>query len=336
MAINYTATHMQFAQPTDADEDHGDELRANWDIAEALLAPDYMYFVSTQFTSVNLDNGGEAHDTVSDQRYFSTIQAAIDAAEDGEGYTRRVIFVYPGTYVENLTVTESLAIVGLPPVHSYRSYFGAGVSIIGTTLTQDPTITFTPSAVAQYLTLANLHIRNQYISSGTTIDKALMLLATGYASGTLCQVTAGGCTFWGQARQDGHKWTAGIWGDGGMVINLLECQIKGDDWCNGNNNGGVKWPVYIYGGGANRKGYANIRRCELANTYGGGGTLGTDYGVIKIDNTASCNIMRSTVEYERQFACVDGGTGTNNFYGASSDPDADYFLNIFSSDWSLM
>jgi hypothetical protein len=81
---------------------------------------------------------------------YSTIQAAVDAARDGD-----TIRIGPGTFAGGLTITKNLTLAGVDP-HASRIAGGGPVVTIGST-TAAPTVTLTNLTITGGLTTSNPH-----------------------------------------------------------------------------------------------------------------------------------------------------------------------------------
>lgn len=281
------------------------------------VAGDRVMCVSPAFTSGNMPTLPDA----TDQRFFSTIQAAITAGEAkawtaSGGYT---ILIWPGLYSERLTIAESVALVGVGG-GGLREQESRGVKIEGdgaknSTILIDPT-----DGVGQWFTFRNLSIDNQR----TAVD-AVQDTASAYAIDCANQATLGSgpnrfafkdCVFRMAAKGTGNDWLYGLKFHGWNSVQMEDCSIYSEQ----RSGDGVQKLIYINGRTDPTKlGEVLLRRCCLATDY----AAATPRTII-LNNDSRAIVAYSSIEQSVANATEDGGTGTNTFTGIAGGEDLTY------------
>lgn len=161
MEITYN-THLGLTKVPDGNNNWGEYTRDNWDAVAEVLAPDGVYFVSPNFTIANIPE----LDNATNRRYFDTIQGAINAHElNWDAYG--AIFVYPGRYDENLTVTSAVTLHGVNALNFTVSNGGRGAVIRSTDENPCIDIQFGPGHQGHF-NLVNIELNNTHTAGGTS------------------------------------------------------------------------------------------------------------------------------------------------------------------------
>jgi hypothetical protein len=207
---------------------------ANYDALELAHCPKWSYFVSPDFSVSN---------SPTDRRHFSTIQAAITDVENNALSGRHTIFVWPGSYNEDLTITKEMSFVNV----CGRSYIGASsVALTGTG--NAPAITWNPPEGATgNVRFSGFRIESNNPShGGTTRSAPLFVDITEQSSlpGAKNQMIFDGCVFRHSSNTNAADvYTYGIQCVGKTVLGFHRSTlIFPDDATND-----ITYPIYIEG-----------------------------------------------------------------------------------------
>lgn len=139
---------------------------------DQFLCPGRVFEVSPEFTSANLHLAG----VPTSRRHFHSIQAAIDAWEAG-GFgdgTSGGIYIYPGRYAEDLTITKSVALVAMHGGPLDSGGAARGVYLLGAG-GGGPVITFDPADDESHgLLVKGMSIRNTSEAGSGTYPFAIL------------------------------------------------------------------------------------------------------------------------------------------------------------------
>jgi len=236
------------AKPSDGDNDHGDELRRNFEVLAAAQCPDNSFFVSAGFATGDLH-----HASATTPRHFSTIQGAIDEIATlgaSSAYTNYTIFLWPGDYSENLTISESVTIQGMGFQNNLGQGGARGPRIRGTAGSASSTITITPQAGASLsVNLNNVGLDNLYSASNSTVitNPYLIDLQDTGTSSTITWLGMGGCDCRMQTLGSNNLWTYGIKTRGHVYTSIRNSVLYAGDWANGTSDGGIQYLFDIAG-----------------------------------------------------------------------------------------
>lgn len=316
MSINYE-DKLALGLPTDGDTSWGNITRQNFEVLGELASPDTCLFVSPHFTDAYLHNG-----SATAPRHFSTIQAALNAVTT-TGNSMTTIFVYPGQYSENLTITKSVNIVGLvPPLYRAASGngFGGCAAITGTNGTQSPTITITPPESNYIQVILNdLVLWNQYNAAAGQIANAYLLkLNAQTLYGALPNyVGIQGCDIRAQTWGAGNDWQHGMLISGWGSLTLRRTHMWAGSYAGGSNNGGMNSLITLNGNNANGKACTGrVIDCAMSLQYAG---AYTSPACFKLDNLANITVAKSPLYRQTGAYVVQGATGTNTNAGIGTD-----------------
>jgi hypothetical protein len=180
-----TSSHLGLRKPAPGEESWGTEGAANYDALELAHCPKWSYFVSPDYVVNN---------SPTDRRHFTSIQAAITDIENNALSGRHTIFVWPGSYNEDLTITKEMSFVNV----CGRSYIGSSpVALTGTgnasAITWNP-----PEGATGNVRFYGFRIEsNDPGHGGTTRSAPLFVDITQQSSlpGTKNQMIFDGCVF---------------------------------------------------------------------------------------------------------------------------------------------
>lgn len=316
---------LYIAKPEDGNVNWGDLLRANWGKMDHVFGPNDCYFVSPSFSNINLGNA-----SATDQRHFSTIQAAITAAQEASANSERTIYILPGVYTEALTITGSVALVGMNPVVQPGGR-GAGVRIQNPAATKGPVITVTPSTTHDTkVHLANLVLENLYNvaqTDGTFITEPFFVNCakpTSYGTTTYHRLTATGVCFNGVTYGSNQRWNYGVKAEGNWKVILDQCELYGSRWTGGSDNGGIRFMTHVLGDVANSK-HANIRinECRVESWYDYYSLGDVTHPVVAYGSNGSAIVHRCTMFVQGASSVGSYATdltgGTNWIQGLNAD-----------------
>ena len=237
-------THLYMSLPSNDDEDHGAERRQDTQVVGRVLSPDECYFVSPGYASADLINT-----SASDQRHFDLIQDAIDAATASD-----TIFIYPGSYNEQLSFTKHINLVG---VGSWRPFGTTGAVIRGDGSADSVLEVAPPEGSYVRVSFNNLFFTNGYdTTNGTEItDSYLLNVATQTTPATYHSIIAFyDCGIRMQTWGEDNIWTKGMTVDGHSRLYLKRCDVSTLGYAGGNDNGGIRHLFYITGDGSDSAG----------------------------------------------------------------------------------
>ena len=316
--------------PSDGDTDHGEELRQNYKAMSRAMAPDNIYYVSPAFTEAEL-----YCTEATDRRHFSTIQEAIDAAENTTSYTDpATVLIWPGTYYERLTITGTVTLMGfMPQFNPMLGASGRGVRICGDG-TASPVINWSPAdGYAHALGLVNLLIDNSYDTSNAS------LIAQAYAVNVADQETKGAtsnrllirdCHCRMQTVGDDNRWAAGIQTNGWVNAVVWNSVIHAFRYAGGNNNGGVLYPFKINGTGDSS--YVSSLYVVSSHIYQQNADPSLTPTIFYTNGYAATYVTYSSWYMNTDDPIyIDGGSGTQSYYGLSGDITDRYNLAGVSS-----
>lgn len=334
MAIGYDP-FLRLALPDIGNQAWGTAVNQNFSSIAAIMCPQEMYYVSPHFTDANIHTAG-----ATTPRYFSTIQAAIDAAPASTGYfVRTVIVVYPGVYYENLSITKSVCIRAKFPAF-YRALGGAGgTQLAGTTSVQAPTITITPpNGVTMAVSFMGLHIDNEYNAAATTITNAQILKVNKQTVYGGSEVVVGfqDCDIRAQTWGAGNDWAYGLWLAGFNQLVMRRCSVSGSNYAGGTGVGGIAHLFYLTGDNANGKA-ASLRvvRSDIAQSYTGARFSGNLQSTVFVNDKANAVFGRCSVQNTAPgIYTTIGTTGTNSVAGLAGDSTS--YGNTLGVDLSLL
>lgn len=324
---------LYLAKTEDGSQNWGAENRANLDVLDQVLAPQDCYFVSPSFTTANLGN-----QSATDRRHYPTIQEAIDAAQHPTSYSaRRTIFVYPGKYEENLTITGTVSIVGVNgPV------FSGGLSGIQTPLiagapdNTEPLVKFAPTGDAKALVLANLKFDNTNNHESGSIPHPYLLEVVKPAAYptnfehrvTLIHIAARMQT-WGTAA----LFHSGITVNGWARLYMIDCSMTGLNYGYGTYTAGIRYLVELLGDdAAGLKAYLYGHDNRFVNTFTGDSN---GDAVFRLDGGVYGIMGRSTAHSVYGQILSKGTTGTNELKGFEAGQE-DAFGNLLGINLCFM
>lgn len=289
-----------------------------------LVTRDNVYFVGPAWADANL--GAEIGSAVG-RRLFPTLQAAHDAVTSGTGYDNRaVIFVDPGNYYENLTITKTVAFVSTVP--AYADGLGAfrPVRLYGNASVQSPLVTISPPDSTELAVgFSGFYFENKYNVTAGTIVKAHTIdfrPQTTYGS-YQNKLALTDCDVRMQTYGNGNEWWAGIWAEGWVDVRLRRCNVFAGSHGGGANNAGITNLFLLAGHHGNGKS-ATIRvdQSAIAHFYrgilAGSPTMfymsGGSAGVF----SRSAALLSNSPLYAQSTYSITAGGGTNTIDGFTS------------------
>lgn len=317
MPSSYTG-FLRLEKPDDDDITWGDAHRDALDAIDYALHGAAIYHVDPQNTTGNLYPGVGSPDSA--RRDFAQIQDAIDAAE-AVGYANGyVIEVAPGDYLENLTITASVAIIGKGG--SGPTYYGpAATEISGLHTAASPLITIAP-ADGEYVhvVLRNISLENSYDQANAVEITDPYLIdgqdQTSY-SATRSKVVLDRCSVRMQTWGEDNVWTSALRLIGNYHLVLERCRVSALNYGGGNNNGMIRRMVHIEGN--NTANVTCIAHCMSTifsqSSYDDGGELVVWY----FDNKTQLTAYDCAINLASGDSYTKGGTGTNTSYGVEAD-----------------
>lgn len=305
----------------DNDQTWGDGTRDNLDAIGYALHGQRTMYVDPHWTLSNVTSG-----TPSDvRRRYSTIQAAIDAAE-GEAWGEYLILVNPGTYSENLAIATSVTIAAA--YGGAGGYYPAGVKINGVTTVADSVFTIDAAdGDFIYVQLIGITLENAYNQTNASeITEPYLIDCQDQASysGTRSKLVLKDCnirmqTWGGDVTNGGNVWTYGIKAKGNWHVIADGCQITALAHGGGEDDGVVRRLFDIRGNSAQSiTALVNCKRCDIDNgSYDDGTAPILFYG----DDNAHlrCNHCSSPFTTGTGDIYTLGGTGSQVVGGLDSD-----------------
>lgn len=316
--------YLSLEKNADGDETWGDAMRANLDTLGYALHGAHVYVVDALYTDGNLYGG--AGSPGGSRRRFATIQAAITAAETeghGEpldGGTGYVILIQPGTYAEDLTITESVTLAALG---GRGGAWSPGVKITGAASTADSIITISPADGENIsVELCGIVLENAYnVTNAVEITEPYAIDAQSQATfgGVASRLSLVDCRVRMQTNGQDNVWTSGIKCSGWWTVTLDRCQIGAYDYGGGNNNGIVRRLLDINGDGSAKTSQCAAKRCEFEQaSYDDAGQIVT----WNFDNYSFASAYDCACNQIQGDSYTVGGTGTNTSVGIESGAPA--------------
>lgn len=335
MSISYEDV-LNLALPADGDESWGNATRQNAMVLGLLASPQNAYFVSPTFTDANLHNAG-----ASDRRHFATLQEAHDAIPTGAGTSYQpTIYVFPGSFGENIAITKSCTIHGVSRVWSRNLGGLRGARLTGVAAVQSPTITITPTeSAALSVAFVNLTISNAYNVAAGAIDKgyALSIAPQTLYGSTPNYVAFVGCDFRMQTYGVGNQWAAGFLMNGYNSVEFIDCTISGMSYAGGSYNGGIHNMFYAIGRYADSKACAfRVLNSRIQQYYAG--AILTSPNVFFLDQSANAVVAGTSIWKESAIGYYSlGGTGTNAISGLTEgSPAGSTYNNMLGIDLAAL
>jgi len=301
--------------PSDDDESHGPEMRQNLTTLAMVSAPDNLFFVSPGFTDANLD-----HASATDQRHYSTIQAAITAAQSTGVTSRNVIVIEDGDYLERLSFTDTITLRSRNKPTREGMGAGLGVNIRGDG-TQNPVLTITPTNGSQVaVNFQGICFDNQYDTTAGTITSAYLLeIADQSTYGTTNYVTMNDCQVRAQTWGSGNVWDYLVRSTGQVRFYATNSAFFTGGHGGGDLDGGIKTMFRILGNNPSIQSVAGFQSCQFHEDYNGAGVpavISIDEGVTGF--VADCDFWTNGLKL------VTGATGTNFLNGMDAENFAAY------------
>jgi hypothetical protein len=309
----------RLALPDDGNQAWGGAIRQNFETLEKLAAASNCYYVSPAFTDAEIHTAG-----ATDPRFFQTIQAAHDAIPATYGHNNlATIFVEPGQYTENLTITKCVRLVAHGATN-YRGYVG-GVIIAGTSAALVPTVTVTaPSGQFICVGFDGFGFQNVYSGAATTISQAQLLKVTKQTvyGASPVTLTLQNCDLRAQTWGVNNDWAYGIHVDGYADFFMRRCAMVALNFNNGGvGDSGIANVICVTGDNANSKpATALIDQCAFSQAYAGDGAGTGNRSVFYVNNRAAVVVARTSVLKAAigGFTAI-GITGTNSVTGLAAD-----------------
>ena len=303
---------------------------ANFDAIGYALHGQRVMYVDPNWTLSNVTSG-----TPSDvRRRYSTIQAAIDAAE-GEAWDEYLILLSAGTYSENLTIASSVTIASASG--STGAFYPNMAKIRGVTTVADSVITIAPAdSTTIYAELIGISLENNYNqenASEITEPYLIDCQDQGAYPGTRSKLVLRGCpirmqTWGGGVTEGGNKWTYGIKAKGQWHVIADGCQITTGAYGGGEGDGVLRRLFDVRGNNAQSiTAQLNVKRCDISNPSYDDGTAPI---LFYMDDRAHLIANHCSAPDAVADLYVDGGTGTQVFGGVDS---GDYILH--SNAWGV-
>lgn len=290
-----------------------------------LVTRDNVYFVGPAWADANL--GAEIGSAVG-RRLYPTLQAAHDAVTSGTGYNKRaVIFVDPGEYYENLTITKTVAFVSTAPAFSDGLGSFRPVRLLGSTTVQSPLLTLDPPNDTEIAVgFSGFVFENVYNTTAGTIVKAQVAKVNPQTTyGTYQNKLAfTDCDIRMQTYGSGNEWWAGIWADGWVDVRLRRTNVFAGSHGGGANNAGIANLFLLTGNTGNAK-KATVRvdqQSAIAHFYKG--TAFTSPTMFNLNQGANGVVSRTAAllsmapDYVQGTYSILGASGTNVLDGFTS------------------
>lgn len=305
---------LNLSKPGDGDTAWGTEIRNFMETVDRLVNPGKFRIVGSQYSTANLFPYGAP----SNRLLHDTIQGAIDAVEaNSSDDATNTILVFPGDYGEDLTIRESVNIVGVNPLHS---------QVMGTTRINgtgsNPPVTFTPNAgLSAQCNFANIRFgQNASSFGGGTVAWPYWARANDQGAsnyGTFHnRLHFHNCFFRLDAFSGSDVFTYGFWCEGKIHVLFTDCQMRLPV------NADMTKPITVEGNNATgEQASLFMKRTDVWQPGSAGQT-------IHIDDNCQGQIARCSFTRTRSQTLSVGGTGTNALEGMNDDGEVTAHGNL--------
>lgn len=324
--------YLNMSMPANGDDSWGDEIRNAMVTLDELAAVQDVWFVSPKFTAANLYPNGTPGST--QRRFCSTIAEAISAAEATTPTRERVIFVYPGQYNENLSITKDMTIAGVSPVKRVHDVGTSGVPKLHGS-EGSATITITPPAATRLrVTVANLNVTHGQTTAGGPNNSYGQFVyipdqgPTNYGSGpNLIHFVN---TNFRYTASVGYRFESLIKSIGWVNMAMIDCSVRATNPYGGANAYQPQYHYMIQGNvTGNKASLLQLRGCTHNHP------TGTD-AIIRHNNNGNIQCVQNVFESDGAIAPATrpvrstGSGGQNGFGTMTSTAEAESKGNVFS------
>lgn len=323
---------IRLSKPAKGDQNWDAEINDNWTALAGVYQATRTFLVSPYFNNTNLPGLASA----TDRRLFDTIQGAVDAAaaKSYDVVGARVL-IYPGTYNEQVTITDQSLTLANVGAGSSGFYIGGPVYIRGNG-NAEPAIKFVPGdGTIMRCGLIGLAIDNRYNTNNASeitaepyalklADKSAM-----YSWGSAQNVVVvEDCAIRMQTWGVDNKWQMGIYGSGYWTLNVRRSQIGAYSNSGGTLVGYVRRLFEVEGdAGASKTFTLNILNSVLDTI---GGTGAPALRAVYYSNRVQTSLIRSICNLSSENAKESGGGTGNSTRGFHDSNETDTVMhNMF-------